>query len=150
MSKRDVLPPSVSEEPAAKKVKSTAPLSEERKESIDVSMSDLSSSASSSPVFLPISGDASNRTAQIVYANAGQTRSARKIMPDSFDVHEHFYPRQTSARARTSKIAQLVDARSQCFPCCSWSSLSSGAVNSNLHPMVASFLSLGNERIIER
>jgi hypothetical protein len=28
--------------------------------------------------------------------------------------------------------------------------VSSGAVNSNLHPMVATFLSLGNERIIER
>lgn len=44
-------------------------------------------------------------------------RHASVVQPDTFDVHEVFYPR---------------------------------AVNSTLHPMVATFFTLGNDRIVER
>lgn len=80
-------------------------------------------SASNSPQLSSASAASNGHAAAAAAASSSSSdssskiRSARKVLPDTFDVHECFYPR---------------------------------AVNSNLHPMVASFLSLGNERIIER
>jgi len=104
---------------------------EERKEEVAPdsarSLSSAASSAASSPELLAASAAAvaantvSLPVASLAGSKPGQgappVRAAIKVLPDSFDVHECFYPR---------------------------------AVNSNLHPLVASFLSLGNERIIQR
>jgi hypothetical protein len=75
----------------------------------DAMQVDSDSTSSGSPKIVGSNGHPIDTTPVI--------RVAKKVLPDTFDVHEHFYPR---------------------------------AVNSNLHPMVQSFLSLGNERIIER
>ena len=123
-AKREAAGANGAEEPDAKKPRAdtVAASSVAASSSAAATPMDGVMSASNSPQLSSASASsahahASNGHAAPASSSDAKLRCARKVLPDSFDVHECFYPR---------------------------------AVNSNLHPMVASFLSLGNERIIER
>lgn len=93
MSKRDGEP--ATEEPNAKKQK--------QDECVDIVIDAVSPASSSASVVSPSIAATAPLPAAAVDDHA-TTRLAKKIMPDTFDVHEAFYPRQTDTLWRTCSM----------------------------------------------